>query len=477
MILEIPRQNNTLITRSSQLNGSVKLLFRHDDFFPVETNITQLSENCTVSMKTDPRKTIFNPTQIHSYHFTIAAADSTFMEKNALKEQYVPADFTFNDSLIGKVGIRFKGSQYYLLKQCFDSTGRLLDDSICMKVSLKVKFNKYTDSLRLFSLKRLNLHGMSDDPSKMHEMISYKLFRDMGIYAPKTAYTKVYINGACWGVFIAVEELDGRFTQSRWPETGDGNLYKELWASYHTEKEILKTLETNDAPEDSASVKRMWNFGKAANYVTASNFKKTISPFMDINYWLRYITVDRAVHNADGIMTWYFDSVSGWSGNHNFYFYEEEGADGKFWLIPWDLPATLTRTDLIIDNFKVPEWNVKPQNCETAYPIWSKDLALAPNCDKLTGATAEAMWPDFVTIGEQFLASVFTTEHLQATVDTLASILSPAIEKDPTINFNWWKEHVDYLRKSMPILHSGYDAYLHGLTTPGDSSGSEIPIQ
>ncbi len=456
--------------QAAQSIDSVKLLFRHDDYFPVQSLITSATGSYSISMSPDPKRYVFDPTKIYSYHFKVTPSDSIFMERNALKEQYVPADFTFNDSVIGKVGLRFKGSQYYLLKQCFDTTGRITDSTQCLKVSLKVKFDKYNDSLRFYSLKRLNMHGMSDDDNKMREMISYRVFRDMGVYASRTAYIKVYINDAFWGVFLAVEELDGRFTKSRWPEGGDGNLYKEMWPTYHTEVELRKGLETNDNPEDSADVKNMWNFcRRVIPQLTAENFKSSMKPYMDIDYWLRYITVDRAIHNADGIMTWYLDTTSAWCGNHNFYIYENEGPLKKLWFIPWDLPGTLTQKDMIIDDYNVPEWNVKPANCDTAYQIWVGDFARAPNCDPLIGTTAEAMWPEFVATGEQLLSTTFTAERLQVMVDTYKELLSPVIEKDPTVNFERWKKGVDYLRESMPVLNKGYDDYIHGKTESGEA--------
>lgn len=457
--------------QAAQSTESVKLLFRHDDYFPVQSPITSPAGTYSISMKPDPGRFVFDPTKVYSYHFKVAPSDSIFMERNALKEQFVPADFTFNDSVIGKVGLRFKGSQYYLLKQCFDSTGRLTDSAECMKVSLKIKFDKYNDSLRFYSLKRLNMHGMSDDHSKMREMISYKVFRDMGVYASRTAYIKVYINDAFWGIFLAVEELDGRFTNSRWPEhQGDGNLYKEIWPTYHTEIELRKGLVTNNNTEDSADVKNMWNFcRKYIPQLTAANYKSTTSQYMDINYWLRYITVDRAIHNADGIMTFYYDTLSGWCGNHNFYIYEDEGPQKKLWFIPWDLPATLTSKDMIIDDFNVPDWNVKAPNCDSAYKVWGGSFAHAPNCDPLIGTTAEAMWPEFVATGEQFLSTCFTTSRLQAMVDTYKELISPVIEKDPTLNFESWKQGVQYLRESMPAITKGYSDHIHEKKDSGEA--------
>jgi hypothetical protein len=464
--------SGTLNKQAAQSPDSVKLLFRHDDYFPVQAPITSAAGTYSVSMKPDPRRFVFDPTKVNSYKFKVASSDSIFMERNALKEQFVPADFTFNDSVIGKVGLRFKGSQYYLLKDCFDTNGRIMNDSECYKVSLKIKFDKYNDSMRFYSLKRLNMHGMSDDHSKMREMISYKTFRDMGVYASRTAYIKVYINEKFWGIFLAVEELDGRFTNSRWPEKqGDGNLYKEIWPTYHTEVELRKGLVTNNNTEDSADVKNMWNFcRKYIPQLTAANYKSTTSQYMDINYWLRYLTVDRAIHNADGIMTFYYDTLTGWSGNHNFYIYEDEGPKKKLWFIPWDLPASLTSKDMIIDDYNVPDWNVKPARCDSAYKVWAGSFALPPNCDPLIGITAEAMWPEFVATGEQFLSTCFTTERLQAMVDTYKELISPVIEKDSTISFESWKNGVKYLRESMPAITKGYSDHIH---EKKDSIGSK----
>jgi hypothetical protein len=64
----------------------------------------------------------------------------------------------------------------------------------------------------------------------MREMFAYKLFRDMGIYTCRTVFVKVYINNVYRGLFTAVENIDGRFTKSRWPEYGDGNMYKRAMA-------------------------------------------------------------------------------------------------------------------------------------------------------------------------------------------------------------------------------------------------------
>jgi spore coat protein CotH len=82
-------------------------------------------------------------------------------------------------------------------------------------------------------------------------------------------------------------------------------------------------LVTNKNLEDTGNGIRMCYFAKAIFSFTKETFINQVSPFIDLDYWCRYIAVDRAIHNADGIMTWYCDRQLTWSNNHNYYFYQE----------------------------------------------------------------------------------------------------------------------------------------------------------
>jgi hypothetical protein len=451
-------------------SGEIQILFKHDDYFPFERRFASSGENIIIAMSPDPASFVFDRTQMHSYHFTVSHEDSLSLEKTAFDEIYVPADFSLDSIPFGKVGLRFKGSKYYLLKECFDSLGRVTGNPLCEKVAMKVKFDKYDSTARFHSLKRLNLHAMSDDPSKMHEILCYGLFRDMGIYASRTAYAKMYVNGSFWGLFLSVEEIDGRFTKSRWPNFGDGNLFKEVWPNWNNFRYFEKALVTNDHAQDSANGKRMAEYSRVILTSTKDNFVKNISPFMDLDYWVRYIAVDRAIHNADGIMTWYYDLKSSWVGNHNYYFYQEENTGGKIWLIPWDLPATLTKTDPIMDDNDMPEWNVAPDTCAPQH-IWGTDYGYPPHCDPLIGLSAETCWERFVKAGEQFLVTCFNADRMKQKVDEYKTLIEPVVAQDPALDLEKWQNEVGDLRQTMDVLHSGFDDYLHNKKPALDTTG------
>lgn len=55
----------------------------------------------------------------------------------------------------------------------------------CTKLSYKLKFNHVDPDARFFGLKMLQLHAASSDVSKMRERLSYGLFREMGVPAPR----------------------------------------------------------------------------------------------------------------------------------------------------------------------------------------------------------------------------------------------------------------------------------------------------
>jgi spore coat protein H len=466
-----------LLSTSNALRGVAAagqgqpLVLQHDYYYPKEVAAT--AGEITATLKSDPRAAIFDPSRLYRYDFSMTTADSLLMEKSALVEEYVPATFTYNGKNYGTVGLRYKGSEYSL-PNCFEEDGTRKIKDVCKKISLKIKFDKYNDTLRFYSMKLLNLHSMSADQTKMHDMLAYRLFRDMGIVAPRCAYANVYINGVHQGLFISVEAIDGRMMKARWPDDPDGNLYKEKWPITKDSSYYLEGLQTNEKPEDSPDVSKMIEFYKTIDGSDAATFKTNVGPYLDFDYWLHYIAVDRVTHNSDGIMTWY--KQPNWTGNHNYYFYQETKADGKMWIIPWDLDQTFAPMDPIFDDFKVPEWNVKPVNCQPV-PVWGDQVGIPPNCDKLTGLTAAVFWNDFVKIGETMLKGPFTVDPLKARIDSLRAFLDTQVKKDAKIDYPTWQGNALSLRNAIKTLHGGFEDYIHGVAIVEDTSGYTDPFK
>ncbi|MBN1600142.1 MAG: CotH kinase family protein [Chitinispirillaceae bacterium] len=452
---------------SAAVPSGHKIIFRHDNFYPIDKEYAMGMDTLRIDMKPDPRAAFFDDSKVHTMHFTMTNQDSLLMERNALAEEYAPAEINYNNTPLGKVGLRYKGSDDYSMPRCFDEQGNRSDYADCRNVSLKVKFDKYNKDTRFFAMKKLNLHAMSYDDSKMKEMFAYKMFRDMGIYTCRTVFVKVYVNNVFRGLFTAVESLDGRFTKSRWPDYGDGNLYKEVWPWRTGNLYYKNALETNNNEGDSIWPIRMIEMTKAIKASTAQNFNAKVSPFMDLNYFVNYIVVDRSIHNSDGIMTWYWEK--NWRGNHNYYFYEEENSGGKAWLIPWDLNTTFHPVDFIIDEYDVPEWNVVPDSCQPCL-AWGGDMVYPANCDMLTGLTAATCWDQFKSAGKYYLETIFTKQRMKAYLKKLTDLIGPEMDNDPWITKAHWEKQIRYFDASLDKLYSGFDDYLNGRGPSVDSS-------
>jgi spore coat protein CotH len=168
---------------------------------------------------------------------------------------------------------------------------------------------------------------MNSDPSLLRDRLSYALFREHGVPAPRAVHARVLINGKLEGLFVAVEQIDGRFTRARWSDGGKGNLYKDAWPIHSDPNEYLFALETNE--DDNPSVERMLAFSRA---ITAGD-DASLQTLADPEYLARYMAVDRVIVNDDGVFHFYCEPGQPGS-NHNYYWYE---AEQRLWLIPWDM--------------------------------------------------------------------------------------------------------------------------------------------
>jgi spore coat protein CotH len=372
------------------------------------------------------------------------------LKLHAVDEQYVRAQACYDGKAIGAVGLRFKGA-YGSLLNCFDASGR----NSCRKLGMKLKFDKYDAERRHFGLKRLNFHGYRYDDTYLKERISYDLYREMGIVAPRAAWAVLRVNGRSEGLFGMVEEVDGRFTKSRWPADGDGNLYKEAWPSRTDEAWIREHLQTNEEVGDIAS---MLAFSADMQRAGTTELRSTLAGHIDLDYLDRYMAVDDAIANFDGITTYYTSGPADEAGNHNFFLYEH--AHGQFTLIPWDLESTLS----LASNFgNVPSWQIVPEDCTQTYPVWGgRGRVAAPGCDAVFRAL-NADLAGYRVATERLLEGPMAEAPLLSKIDALAGFIRAEAAADlhgPSESrfegaVQLLKQEIPKLRRRLEHLQSG----------------------
>jgi len=414
------------------------------------TGVTGGSAGSTATLPSgfEESAVVFDQESLLEVHVTIAPEDLEHIEEYGNDEVYRPAEARVVgdglDESFPLVGFRHKGA--WTLDHCWETGSRSYDDE-CARISYKLKFNEYVTDARLFGLKRLNLHAMSNDGTKLRERLAYSVFNDFGVPAARTRHAILSINGQPSGLFLAVEQIDGRFTAFRYPMSGNGNLYKEIWPHPDIdEQHFLEHLRTNDDPEDHPDVSDMLSFAAAVGVATDADFRGVLGAWVDLGHMLRYLAVDRALRNWDGITAFYSPYTP-----HNFYWYHDIAPGGVFHLIPWDLDNTLWAFDPFMDPQEwvtadpVPDWNVYPSSCDPM-PVWepgSDVFITPPACDRLLRLISSNLWPEFQATGQELLAGPLAYSEMSAKITRWAVQIEDAVADDSLVDSAGWSWEVE----------------------------------
>jgi hypothetical protein len=225
------------------------------------------------------------------------------------------------------------------------------------------------------------------------------------------------INGKLEGLFVVVEQVDGRFTRARFGDGGEGNVYKEAWPRFDEAAPYIGALETN---EDQAPV-----VDAMIAFKRAIDAQEPLDAFIEADYTARYVAVDRVIINDDGLFHFYCDPATSGAGrpeggNHNFYWYET-GIGPRFWLIPWDLDYSFDGSPWVRVQ---PKWNVDaPCRC-----------TMTPSYGWQTPASCDPLIQRFIELDTQiereidaFLSGPFAKERVDAKLTRWQSQIRPVV--------------------------------------------------
>ncbi len=379
----------------------------------------------------DEAAEVFDRQQVREVRIFLPPKEWESLNEHAVDEQYTPASVTIMEETFNDVGLRFKGS-YGSLYNCFDADGNRL----CNKLSMKIKFNEYVKEQRFKGLKRINLHSLHNDNTKVRDALAYDVFRKMGIVAPRAAYADVYVNDEHLGLFGLVEQVDGRFTKSRFSK-GDGNLYKEAWPDHSEVWYFDERLKTNREQIDHTA---FMTFAKQMMNADDDRLVDVLGLWMDMDYLLRYMAVDFAIANWDGITTFYC-GLSWACINHNYYMYQEEERP-FFWLIPWDLEATF-----FLEHWLGPvaPWDDLDAKCEDIEMMPGEtDMFIRPaGCDPMNRAIALADRTVYKKYLKEILEDHIEKEALLQKVNALTTLIAPYIQADPHLDAEMWLAEIE----------------------------------
>jgi spore coat protein H len=237
--------------------------------------------------------------------------------------KYVHGKLTFEDRNYPDIAVRFKGNSSYM------AAPRGL------KTPFKIDFNRFAPDGSLRGLTKINLNNNAMDPSQLREAVSYLVFREAGVPAPRTAFVKLYLTvPGKWdhgyvGLYTLVEEVNKSFLKEHFgsakglllkPERLRGLDYLgDDWSAYES-RYRPKTTAT------AAAKKRLIRFAWLVNEADDETFRKEIGSILDVDEFLRFLAVNALLSNFDSFLAL----------GHNYYLYLDPKTDRFSW-IPWDL--------------------------------------------------------------------------------------------------------------------------------------------
>jgi spore coat protein CotH len=244
--------------------------------------------------------------------------------RQGVEFDYVHASLQINDWTFRDVAVRYKGNGSYL-RATRGGGG---------KISLKVDINKYAKGQSLAGLTTINFQNNITDVGWMNEVLAYRLYRDAGALAPRTAYAQVYLTiegqGAkqYLGLYSVSENVDDNFAEDRFG-TKKGAIFKPStqglftdwgpdWAAYNQSYDPKTDL-------TDAQKQRVIALGRLVSGATDAEFAANIADYVDLDDFAEYFAVLVWLANHDSLL----------QNGQNFYTYLHPGTN-RMHFIAWD---------------------------------------------------------------------------------------------------------------------------------------------
>ena len=269
---------------------------------------------------TDQQAFLFNPLVVNQIDIVMTPEAEAAL-RNDLRT-YQPATVTLTTPL-GKtrayaVGVKVKGGWGSFVP---------LDN----KSAFKVKVNYSVPGQTIYGVKKFTLNNMYQDASMLHEAVTYRLFRAMGVPAPRVGYSNVSFNGINYGLHSNIETYDKQMLK-RWYPAGTEHLYEGAYGV-----EVGPELEVDEGSlTDRSDVTELrdWN-----NSLSGKDWFDAIRTRVDLNEMVMNWAVEHYVMHWDGY-------TRGWPNNY----YIHKAKDGLITMHPWGTDQTWVSWNALIDD-------------------------------------------------------------------------------------------------------------------------------
>ena len=313
------------------------------------TRQTKNSKNLPVLAGTviDRAAFLFDPLKESTIRLTISPESEALLKQQTMENHasYVPATFQLVNpdgqtvpSTPMQVGIRLKGSVGSFRPYTSNT------DEWINKSAFKIKFDAVISGQRFFGLKKLTLNSMVQDATMTNEVLTYRLFREMGLTAPRTGFARVNINGQYRGLYLNLEQYDD--VSLAWSYPSIDHLYEGKHAAPEpTTPDLLGLNAPAKFPVDEGDsedvsdlldlILDLRNSLPAQQNLAARNEVGDIMPkSVDAVQVGKMVAVEKYVSHWDG-----YSGSPWWTPNNHFLLHP---TGQPFQILPWGTDQTWT---------------------------------------------------------------------------------------------------------------------------------------
>ena len=296
--------------------------------------------------KTMPLDIFWDDLKIHKFHLEMSEAEWQAMEaldlhkglplaerlKKIDGEQrelhrarfpWAEGSLTINGQHFNGIGIRYKGNASFNLMR-----GSL-------KRNMKIKLDWTNKDQNYVTVETLNLNAGGLDPSKLRDAFSYWLFRQAGVPAPRTTFAEMSLtipgryDKEHLGIYTLVEQVNKSFLMDRFGSKKGLLMKPEGIASVEYHGDDWRFYAPLYRPDDQPSLsqaRRVMEFSHLVNISDETQFRDSVSSYLNIDSFLRFISVNALIVNLDTLLAM----------PQNYYLYLRKDTN-KFVFFPWDL--------------------------------------------------------------------------------------------------------------------------------------------
>lgn len=225
--------------------------------------------------------------------------------------KYFKGNVTINGKRIESVGIRKKG---------------FIGSMNETRPSLKIKFDAYVEQQPVDGLSRLTLNNNNQDEAQASQYVTYKLFADAKLPAPRCSLAHVTVNGESLGIYSNVESVKTPMLKRQFGDAS-GKLYEGTLADFLVGREGDLEAKGSSAEENRDEIELVSKL-LAEDELNVEELNEIV----DIDQFLRFWAMESLTNHWDG-----------YTNNQNNYFAYFHSTDKKFRFIPWGADAGIMK--------------------------------------------------------------------------------------------------------------------------------------